>query len=161
MLLLGSCKYVLIYVACCVDCLQEGHPGKNHFFLDFVSNYVFLQQFFLENASVLAVFQKVQIHFWRSSLEIVTGTSWPRNMLRTFFPEGTQWGCSLSEFHNDVSRGHSAIMQTIQVTICGQFGWMLAAKHKTCNGNNTVHPCFNGAQRKNVLLLDSNMKAEN
>jgi len=49
--------------------------------------------------------------------------------------------------YNDVSRGHSAIMQTIQVTIRGLSGWMRAANHNTCNGNNPVHPRFHGARR--------------
>ncbi len=57
----------------------------------------------------------------------MTGTPWPGNRFRSFFLEGTQRGVFTEWIYNDVSRGHSVLMQTIQVTIRGQSGGMLAA----------------------------------
>ncbi len=122
--------------------------GKNHFFLENFSKSIFFSKAFWENCHLEKLFfQKVRFHFWRSSEKIVTCTPWSRYMFRTFFLEGTQRWVFTELIYNDVSRGHSAIMQTIQVTIRGQSGWMWAANHNTCNGNNPVHPRFYGALR--------------
>jgi len=64
----------------------------------------------------------------------VTGTPLTEYMFRSLFLEGTQRGVftvliynEVSRIYNEVSRGQSAIMQTIQVTIHGQSGGMRAA----------------------------------
>ncbi len=124
-----------------------GKTGKNHFFLETFPKACFFSKFFGKMSFREAVFPKSPNSFLEKLREncdlhsVVTV-----HVSDVFFGRNTE-GVFTELIYNDVSRGHSAIMQTIQVTICGQSGWMWAANHNTCNGNKPVHPRFYGARR--------------
>jgi hypothetical protein len=134
--------------------LQKPVDGKNYFFLETFPNACFSPNVFGKMSFGEAIFPKshysdleklrenrdlhsvVTVHFGRFHSVVTVNVS-----------DVSERGVFTELIYNDVSRGHSAIMQTIQVTIRGLSGWMRAANHNTCNGNNPVHPRFHGARR--------------
>jgi hypothetical protein len=115
-----------------------GNSGKNYFFLETFPNACFSPNVFGKMSFGEAIFPKshysdleklrenrdlhsvVTVHFGRFHSVVTVNVS-----------DVSERGVFTELIYNDVSRGHSAIMQTIQVTIRGLSGWMRAANHNT------------------------------
>jgi hypothetical protein len=118
--------------------LEYALTGKNYFFLETFPNACFSPNVFGKMSFGEAIFPKshysdleklrenrdlhsvVTVHFGRFHSVVTVNVS-----------DVSERGVFTELIYNDVSRGHSAIMQTIQVTIRGLSGWMRAANHNT------------------------------
>ena len=116
----------------------KDNEGKNDFFLETFPNASFWKNVFGKMSFGEAIFPKshysdleklrenrdlhsvVTVHFGRFHSVVTVNVS-----------DVSERGVFTELIYNDVSRGHSAIMQTIQVTIRGLSGWMRAANHNT------------------------------
>ena len=100
--------------ACCSPKFLRKMSFREAVFLK--SHFLYLEKL-RENRDLHSV---VTVHFGRFHSVVTVNVS-----------DVSERGVFTELIYNDVSRGHSAIMQTIQVTIRGLSGWMRAANHNT------------------------------